>query len=190
MKSSVSRIFFALILVFLVLPMVSFAGKNKYPNTLKTGVSYAWLSDYDSQGLMFYTNYNNYFGDRFAIGINIGALNASRFDKSKEIYTIKNTFYMGSLDASYDLLQNDMITLRVGGGPALRHRAEVNSNVEDGTADGSVRHVRASDTGVNAYLENDFNFSRFGVMGGRVGYHYFSEGTPVFSMGFHVGFKF
>ncbi|WP_250427323.1 hypothetical protein [Pontibacter ruber] len=185
-----SRLFFALALILLAVPTVSFAGKNKYPNTLKTGVSYAWLSEYDSEGLMFYTNYNNYFGDRFAIGFNVGALNASRYDKAKQIYTVKNNFYMGSLDATYDLLQNDMITLRIGGGPALRHRGEVNANIVDGTPDGSVRHVRASDIGVNGYIENDFNFSRFGVMGGRVAYHHYSEGTPVFSLGFHVGFKF
>ncbi len=166
----------------------SFAGKN--PNTLKAGIGYVWLSDYDSQGLMFYNSYSHAIGKRAGIGANFGLLNASRYDDTKQIYSIQNTFYMGSLDLMFEPLKNESVVFRLGAGPAIRHRAEINSNAEDGTVDGSVKHIRTSDVGFNGYIENDFNILKNGVAGGRVEYFYFTEGSPVFSIGLHIGFKF
>ena len=169
---------------------VSSAHAGKDPNMLKAGVSYIWLSEYDSQGLMFNNRFSHHLSDRFALGLNIGLANGSRYDDIKEIYSIKNTFYMANLEASFDLLNNESVAFRIGGGVGARHRAEINSNAEDGTADGSVKHIKKSDVGYNGFIENDFNILRNGVAGGRVGYFYYTSGTPVFSIGLHLGFKF
>lgn len=167
----------------------SYAGND--PNAFKAGISFVWLSDYDSQGIMFSNRFNHYLGERVAVGLNLGVLAASRYDKVMEIYSIKNTFYMGSLEASVDVLQNDMISLRLGAGGAARHRSEINTDAEDeGTKDGSVIHIRTSDVGFNGFLENDFNFGRNGITGARVDYFYYTKGTPVLAFGMHVGFRF
>lgn len=180
---------FAVLCALFLTPTLSFAGKDN--NTLKAGVSYVWLSDYDSQGMMFSNSFNHYLSNRLSLGLNLGMLSASRYDKVEELFSIKNTFYMGSLEASFDLLRNESIAFRIGGGGAARHRAEINSNAEDeGTLDGKVMHIKTSDFGFNGYIENDFSILKNGVAGGRIGYYYYTKGTPVLSIGMHIGFTF
>lgn len=188
-----------LLLLFLFSGSNSFAngfdrfqnGANKDPNNFKAGISFVWLSDYDSQGLMFSNKFGHYFGKRFSLGLNVGMLTASRYDEGKQIFSIKNTFYMGTLEAGFDVISNEMVTLRLGAGGTARRRNEINSEPEDqGTVDGSVVHIKTSDVGFNGFLENDFSFLRSGIVGGRVDYFYYSSGTPVFAIGLHVGFKF
>jgi len=163
----------------------------KDPNTFKSGISFVWLSDFDSQGLMFSSGYNHYLSERLALGLNVGMVAASRFDEGKQLYSIKNTFYMGGLEASFDLLKNESVSLRLGAGGTARHRSEINSDPEgEGTFDGAVAHIRTSDVGFNGFLENDFSFLRSGIIGARVGYYSYSSGTPVFAIGLHVGFRF
>ena len=181
---------FLSVIPLVLLLSLSSAQAGKDPNMLKAGVSYIWLSEYDSQGLMFNNRFTHHIGDRFAVGLNMGLATGSRFDNVKEIYSIKNTFYMANLEASFDLLNNESVAFRVGGGLGARHRAEINSNAEDGTVDGSVKHIKTSDVGFNGFIENDFNILRNGVAGGRVGYFSYNNGTAVFSIGLHVGFKF
>ncbi|RIJ42575.1 hypothetical protein [Pontibacter oryzae] len=166
-------------------------GHSKDPATLKAGVSFVWLAENDSQGLMFSNSFNHYLGNRLAVGLNLGMLSAKRFDNSKQIYTVQNTFYMGSAEVTFDLMQSESVLFRIGGGPTARHRAEINSSLENvGTQDGSVTHVKTSEAGVVGFIENDFNILKNGVAGGRVGYFHYSKGTPVLSVGMHVGFKF
>ncbi|MBB6612052.1 hypothetical protein H7F15_13460 [Pontibacter sp. Tf4] len=163
----------------------------KDPNNFKAGISFVWLSDYDSQGLMFSNKFGHYFGERFSVGLNVGLLTASRYDEGKKIFSIKNTFYMGALEAGFDVIRNEQVTLRLGVGGTARRRNEINSEPDDqGTVDGSVVHIKTSDTGVNGFLENDFSFLRSGIIGGRVDYFYYTSGTPVFGIGLHVGFRF
>ncbi|WP_347156471.1 hypothetical protein [Pontibacter chitinilyticus] len=177
------------LLLCMALSQPAYASKDD--NTLKTGISYVWLSDYDSQGVMFSDRYSHYLGDRFAAGLNLGLLAASRYDEIKQLYTIKNTFYMGTLELSYDVIKNDAIRLRVGAGGSMRHRAEISSNTKDlGTLDGSVRHIKSSEGGYNAFLENDFGILKNGVAGGRIEYFSYAKGTPVFAIGLHIGFSF
>ncbi len=166
------------------------AGNN--PNSVKTGVSYVWLSDYDSQGIMFSDQFTHYLrGNKMALGLNVGLLAASRFDEMKQIYAIKNTFYMATLEASYDLLNNETIRLRVGAGPSVRHRAEISSSDADqGTIDGSVKHIKTSEAGFNVFLANDFGVLRHGVAGARIEYFHYAKGTPILSLGMHIGFAF
>ncbi|WP_299820950.1 hypothetical protein [uncultured Pontibacter sp.] len=168
----------------------SAAQAGKDPNMVKAGVSYIWLSEYDSQGIMFSNSFSHHFSDRFAVGLNLGLASGSRYDDVKEIYSIKNAFYMGNLEASFDVMNNESVAFRLGGGVGARHRAEINSNSEDGTVDGSVKHIKTSDVGFNGFIENDFNILRNGVAGGRVGYFYYKSGTSVLSIGLHLGFKF
>jgi hypothetical protein len=179
---------FIFIFCIIGLPDKSYAGKD--PNILKTGVSYVLLTEYDSQGAMFYNDLSHYIGDRVAMGFNFSVLNASRFDQVQQIFSIKNSFYTGSFHMSLDMVQNQTITLRAAAGPTFRHRAEINSSADNGTIDGSVRHIRTADIGGLAFIENDFNLSRYGVAGGRIAYYYYTKGTPVFAVGFHVGFVF
>ncbi|MEJ8755820.1 hypothetical protein WG947_02330 [Pontibacter sp. H259] len=163
----------------------------KNPNTFKSGVGFVWLSDFDSQGLMFNNSYNRYLTERVALGLNVGLVTASRYDEGKQLYSIKNTFYMGGLEASFDLLKNETVSLRLGAGGTARHRSEINSDPEgEGTFDGAVAHIRTSDVGYNGFLENDFTFLRSGIIGARVGYYSYSKGTPIFAIGMHVGFRF
>ncbi|MDX5422530.1 MAG: hypothetical protein LPK14_09780 [Hymenobacteraceae bacterium] len=195
MKLALSlRFLTALLVCVLFLASESIAqgfGSKKNPNSLKAGVSFVWLSDYDSQGVMFNNRYNHFFGDRFAAGLNIGLVSASRYDDVKEIYSIKNTFFMAGLEASYDLLQNESVAFRVGGGGNFRRRSEINSNVEDeGTVDGSVAHIKTTDAGFSGFIENDFNILRNGVAGARIEYFHYTKGTPVLAIGLHLGFKF
>lgn len=186
---SLSTRFLYTLCIALLLPMANaWAGKD--PNTLKAGVSYIWLSEYDSQGVMFNNSFAHHFGKRVAVGLNLGLASGTRFDDIKQIYSIKNTFYMANLEASYDLFNTETLSFRVGGGAGARHRAEINSSAQNGTADGSVRHINTSDFGYNGFIENDFNFLRNGVAGGRIGYYYYATGTPIFSIGLHMGFKF
>jgi hypothetical protein len=163
----------------------------KDPSSVRASVSFVWLSDSDSQGLMFNNRLHHYLGKRFGMGINLGLLAGSRYDKVKEIYTIKNTYYMGGFELSYDVLQNESVAFRIGAGPTARHRSEINTDPEDaGTVDGSVTHIRTSDVGFNGFLENDFGILRNGVAGARVEYLYYTKGTPVLAVGLHMGFAF
>lgn len=188
-----AALFLALILVCMApqaaFAQGAFAGKN--PSSLRASVSYVYLSDFDSQGLMFSNRLHHYLGERFGVGMNLGLLSGSRYDKSSEIYTIKSTYYMGGFEASFDLLQNETLVFRLGGGPTARHRSEINSDPEDiGTVDGSVVHIKTSDVGFTGFIENDFGILRNGVAGGRVEYLYYTKGTPVLALGLHVGFSF
>lgn len=194
MRQSV-QVFAILLCFFFLTGFSSYADtfkrfSSKDPNNFKAGVSFVWLSDFDSQGLMFSNRFNHYLGERIAVGANLGLLNASRYDEGKQIYSIKNTFYMGGLEASFDMLKNESVNLRLGVGGIARHRSEINSDAEEGTVDGSVAHIRTADVGFNGFLENDFNFLRNGIVGGRIEYLYYTKGTPVFAMGLHVGFRF
>lgn len=199
MKSSLASIALSACLsIFLLsLPLTASAqtfangGAGKEPASLRAGVSFVWLSENDSQGLMFSNSFNHYLGKRLLLGLNVGLLSAKRYDDAKQIYTIQNTFFMGSVDAAFDVMQGEIVTFRLGAGPSFRHRAEINSDPEgQGTIDGSVTHIKTSDVGVHGFLENDFSILRNGVAGGRVSYFHYTEGTPVLSIGLHLGFKF
>ncbi|WP_276496538.1 hypothetical protein [Pontibacter litorisediminis] len=166
-------------------------GAGKEPAALKAGVNFVWLSENDSQGLMFSNNFSHYLGKRTSLGLNVGLLSAKRYDDAKQIYTIQNTFIMGSVDAAFDVMQGEVVTFRLGAGPSVRNRAEINSDPEgQGTQDGSVTHIKTSDFGFHGYLENDFSILRNGVAGGRISYFHYTEGTPILSIGLHLGFKF
>ncbi|WP_439881945.1 hypothetical protein ACSX1A_02040 [Pontibacter sp. MBLB2868] len=183
------RILFLFIILFLA--NTSRASAQRDPTMLKAGVSFVWLSDYDSQGLMFSNKLSHYFTKNITVGMNVGLLSAFRYDDIKEIYSIQNTFLMATLEGSVDMINNESVIFRVGGGPGIRYRAEINSDAEDvGTVDGSVVHVKSTDIGFDGYLENDFNILRNGVAGGRIDYFYYTSGTPVLALGFHIGFKF
>ncbi|GAB3526777.1 hypothetical protein GCM10027443_02410 [Pontibacter brevis] len=195
MKKNISRA--VLLLAFIVSGLLShsataqgaFAGKD--PSSLRGSVSYVWLSDFDSQGIMFSNRLQHYLGKRFGLGINLGVLTGSRYDESSKIYTIKTSHYMGGFETSYDLLQNETVVFRLGVGATARHRSEINTDPEDfGTVDGSVVHIRTADVGVTGFIENDFGILRNGVAGGRVEYLYYTKGTPVLAVGLHVGFTF
>ena len=165
-------------------------GKNE-PTSLRANVGFAWLSDFDSQGLVFGNRLHHYLGERFGAGVTLGLLSSSRFDKVKDIYTIKSTYYMWGVEGTFDLLQNESVAFRVGAGPAARHRSEISTEDEiGGTKDGSVTHVRTADVGVSGFIENDFGILRNGMAGGRVEYIYYTKGTPVLSVGLHLGFRF
>lgn len=154
-------------------------------------MSFAWLSDFDSQGLMFGNRLHHYLGERFGAGVTLGMLSSSRFDKVKDIYTIKSTYYMWGVEGTFDLLQNESVAFRIGAGPAARHRSEISTENElGGTKDGSVTHIRTSDVGVSGFIENDFGILRNGMAGGRIEYIYYTKGTPVLSLGLHLGFRF
>ncbi|TPE42857.1 hypothetical protein [Pontibacter mangrovi] len=166
-------------------------GAGKEPGALKAGVYFVWLSENDSQGLLFSNNFSHYLSKKLSVGLDVGLLSAKRYDDAKKIFTVQNTFYMASLGAAFDALQGEKVTLRLGAGPSVRHRAEVNSDPEgQGTQDGSVTHIKTSDTGFFGYLENDFGAFRNGIAGGRISYFHYSDGTPVLSIGVHMGFKF
>ncbi|WP_161890848.1 hypothetical protein [Pontibacter russatus] len=185
---------FLLILLF-QLPPRSAAAQNafgkKSPTSLKAGVSFNWLSDFDSQGVMFTNRLHHYLGERVGAGLTVGLLSSSRFDKVKDIYTIKSTYYMWGVEGSFDLMQNESVAFRIGGGPAARHRSEISTEDElGGTKDGSVTHIRTADVGVSGFIENDFGILRNGMAGGRIEYIYYTKGTPVLSVGLHVGFRF
>ncbi|PTX18751.1 hypothetical protein C8N40_10540 [Pontibacter mucosus] len=166
-------------------------GAGKEPASVKAGVSFVWLSENDSQGLMFSNNFSHYLGKRLALGLNLGLLSAKRYDDAKQIYTIQNTFYMGSLEAAFDVMHGEKVDVRFGAGPAFRHRAEINSDPEgQGTQDGSVTHIKTSDVGFHGFLENDFDILRNGIAGGKISYFHFNDGTPILSIGLHLGFRF
>jgi hypothetical protein len=166
-------------------------GAGKEPSSLKAGVNFVWLSENDSQGLMFSNNFSHYLSDRLSLGLNLGLLSAKRYDDAKQIYTVQNTFFMSSVDAAFDVMQGEIVTFRLGAGPSFRHRAEINSDPEgQGTVDGSVTHIKTSDIGVQGFLENDFGILRNGIAGGRISYFHYKDGTPILSIGLHLGFKF
>jgi hypothetical protein len=166
-------------------------GAGKEPTSLKAGVNFVWLSENDSQGLMFSNSFSHYLGKRLALGLNLGLLSAKRYDDAKKIFTVQNTFYMGSVEAAFDVMNGEKVDVRLGAGPAFRHRAEINSDPEDqGTQDGSVTHIKTSDVGLHGFLENDFGILRNGIAGGRIAYYHFTDGTPILSIGLHLGFRF
>lgn len=196
MKFNLASLFSGFLLFFLSLPLLcnsqSFSkGGVKEPGALKAGVHFVWLSENDSQGLMFNNSFTHYLGDRFGLGLNIGLLSAKRYDDSKQIYTIQNTYVIGSLEAAYDVMQGETVSFRLGAGPSARHRAEINSDIEgQGTVDGSVTHIKTSDMGFFGFIENDFGILRNGVAGGRISYYHYFDGTPILSIGAHLGFRF
>ncbi|GAB3819352.1 hypothetical protein GCM10028895_17670 [Pontibacter rugosus] len=161
------------------------------PGALKAGINYVWLSDSDSQGLMFQNSLQHYVGKRLGVGVNLGLLSAKRYDDAMEIFTVQNTFYMASLQGTFDLMQKETVSFRIGAGPAVRHRSEITSDeIDQGTQDGSVSHLKKTDFGFDAFIENDFSIFRNGIAGGRIGYFYYTEGTAVLSIGLHLGFSF
>ncbi|GHA54503.1 hypothetical protein GCM10007389_02280 [Pontibacter akesuensis] len=166
-------------------------GGSSNPGSLRAGINYVFLSDSDSQGLLFQNTLHHYVGKRFGVGVNLGLLSAKNYDEAMQIYTVQNAFYMASVEGTFDLMQNESVAFRLGVGPAVRHRSEISSDPEDqGTQDGSVTHIKTTDIGVDAFIENDFSILRNGVAGGRVGYFYYTKGTAVLSIGIHLGFSF
>ena len=195
MKIVFTKVVLLLVIILLNLSPQSASAQgafgSKDSGSLRASVSYVWLSDFDSQGLMFNNRLYHYLGERLGIALNMGMLAGSRYDESSKIYTIKNTYYMGGFEIYYDLLQNETVVFRLGGGPTARHRSEINTDPEDiGTVDGSVVHIRTADVGFNGFIENDFGILRNGVAGGRVEYLHYTKGTPVLAVGLHVGFTF
>jgi hypothetical protein len=180
-----------ILIIFFICANVQETWAQRESSSLKAGVSFVWLTDFDSQGLMFSNRINHYFTKNITGGVNVGLLSAFRYDNIKEIYSVQNTFLMATLEGGVDLINNESVILRVGGGPGVRYRAEINSDAQDvGTKDGSVVHVKSNDFGISTFLENDFNILRNGVAGGRVEYYHYASGTPVLAFGFHIGFKF
>ena len=86
------RLFFLISLSLLLTLPAAQAGKD--PNMLKAGVSYIWLSENDSQGIMFSNRFSHQIGEKFSLGLNVGLAEGARYDDRQEIFTIKNTFYM------------------------------------------------------------------------------------------------
>ncbi|MCJ8164933.1 hypothetical protein MKJ04_08755 [Pontibacter sp. E15-1] len=196
MKLPLSGVFLVLILLFapLMTPTVQAQGKfggRKIASSLKAGVNFVWLSEFDSQGIMFTNRYHHYVSDRLGLGLHAGLLSSARYDDVKNIYTIKNTYLVGGAEASFDILQNESVAFRIGAGPMARRRSELTTDEGvGGTQDGSLTHVRTTDIGANAFIENDFGILRNGVAGGRIEYMYYTQGTQVLSIGVHLGFQF
>lgn len=195
MKASFTGAVVFLAIFFSQLSPQTAAAQNAFgssdPTSLRASVNFVWLSDFDSQGLMFSNRLHHYLGERFGAGLTVGLLSSSRFDKVKDIYTIKSSHYMWGVEGTFDVLRNETVAFRLGAGPAARHRSEISTDEEAGsTTDGTVSHIRTADVGFNAFIENDFDILNKGVAGGRVEYIYFTKGTPVLAVGLHVGFRF
>ena len=167
--------------------------KLKQKNNLKAGTSIVFLMDVDNGGIMYYHQYTRHLCRLFDASASIGYLNAQRFDDADKTFTLNKTYVMLDATGYLNFWRSDRFALKIGAGPSLRHRSEIdlidNSQVIE-TGERKYQHTNTKDVGGNALIENDFYMGDRVILGTRIGGHFYNDGTPLVSFGLNLGYKF
>lgn len=176
----------------------STAAQHVYRNNFRTGIAFAYIVEGDNSGALFTQQYTRELGNRLNFSISGEYLSSSRYDQSKNIFTSRKAFVMFDASLFFDLMENEKYTIKLGAGPALRRRSEVDlvrgalgNNTTPGTTAGeNFIHKRERDYGGKIVLENDFFSDNRLFFGWRATGYIYNAGTAIFSAGVNMGYAF
>ncbi|GAA4309000.1 hypothetical protein [Nibribacter koreensis] len=176
----------------------SASGQHVYKNSFRSGVAFAYIVEGDNSGALFSNQYSRELTDRLNVAISGEYLSSSRFDQGKKIFTSRKAFVMFDTSVYFDLLENDKFTIKIGAGPAVRRRSELDlakgalgDNTTPGaTPDEQFIHTREKDFGGKIALENDFFSDNRLFFGWRATGYLYNKGTSIFSVGLNMGYAF
>ncbi|WP_153042697.1 hypothetical protein [Rufibacter ruber] len=184
--------------IFCLLVAQSASAQHIYKNNFRTGVGFAYIVEGDNSGAIFTQQYTRELSDRLNFSISGEYLSSSRYDQSKEIFTSRKAFVMFDASLFFDLIESEKYSIRIGAGPAVRRRSEVDlvqgalgNNTTPGTTAGeNFIHSREKDFGGKVVLENDFFSDNRLFFGWRASGYFYNAGTSIFSAGLTMGYSF
>ncbi|MFC6996564.1 hypothetical protein [Rufibacter roseus] len=185
--------------IFCLLLSQTVSAQARYRNNFRTGVGFAYIVEGDNSGAIFTQQYTRELTDRLNFSLSGEYLSSSRYDQGKEIFTSRKAFVMFDASLYFDLLENDKFTIKIGAGPAVRRRSEVdlvqgainnNSGTPGTTADEHFIHNRERDFGGKIVLENDFHNDNRLFFGWRASGYFYNAGSSIFSAGLTMGYSF
>ncbi|ALI98997.1 hypothetical protein [Rufibacter tibetensis] len=174
--------------------------QHRYPNHFRTGVGFAYILDDDNSGALFSQQYTREITDHLHFALSGEYLSSSRYDKQSSIFTSRKAFVMFDASVFYDLVETKKYTIKLGAGPAIRRRSEVNltrGEVPEGTittpgrnSDEVFVHIREKDFGGKAVFETDFFNDNRLFFGMRAAGYFYKQGTNIFALGLNMGYSF
>ncbi|MDX5347992.1 MAG: hypothetical protein LPJ89_10590 [Hymenobacteraceae bacterium] len=170
------------------------ANAQKCPNAFRAGINYAFLTDVYNSGFMFYNQYNRCISRLFEVSLQANYFNASRYDDADKTFTSMKTFKMMDLSATIKPLRDSRFVLKLGAGPSIRHRAELDlkRTVANGDANttNAYLHNKSFDYGYHGFIENDFFITDNLILGARIAGFDYNEGSGLFGFGLNMGYQF
>ncbi|MBC3539502.1 hypothetical protein ACFSC6_18425 [Rufibacter sediminis] len=185
---------------FFLFVMQGASAQHRYPNHFRTGVGFAYILDGDNSGALFSQQYTRELTDHLHFAVSAEYLSSSRYDKQIQLFTSRKAFVMFDASLYYDLYETTKYTIKLGAGPAVRRRSEldlVRGEVPEGTVTtpsntpGDVFvHIREKDFGGKAVLETDFFNDNRLFFGMRAAGYFYNEGTSIFALQLNMGYSF
>ncbi|WP_207433712.1 hypothetical protein [Sabulibacter ruber] len=190
----------ALLGFFLLFAFQGAFAQHRYPNHFRTGVGFAYILDDDNSGALFSQQYTRELTDHLHITVSGEYLSSSRYDKQKQLFTSRKAFVMFDASFFYDLVETERYTIKLGAGPAVRRRSELDltrGEIPEGAITTPGRnpdeffvHIRERDFGGKAVLETDFFNDNRLFFGMRASGYFYNKGTSIFAIGLNMGYSF
>ncbi|MFB9863000.1 hypothetical protein EFA69_03050 [Rufibacter immobilis] len=183
---------------FLFLQQSAFA-QHRYPNHFRTGVGFAYIMEGDNSGALFSQQYTRELTDHLHFTVSAEYLSSSRYDQTRELFTSRKAFVMFDASLFYDLTETAKYTIKLGVGPAVRRRSEldlVRGEPDEGVvtpianSDDAFVHIRKRDIGGKVVLETDFFNDNRLFFGMRASGYVYNHGTSIFAVGLNMGYSF
>jgi hypothetical protein len=174
--------------------------QHRYPNHFRTGVGFAYILEGDNSGALFSQQYTRELTDHLHFSVSGEYLSSSRYDQQSLLFTSRKAFVMFDASFFYDLYETGRYTLKLGAGPAVRRRSELDL-VRGGVPEGSVTtpgltpgdvfvHLRERDIGGKVMVETDFFNDNRLFFGLRAAGYVYDQGTSIFALQVNMGYSF
>jgi len=175
------------------------AAQHRYPNHFRTGVGFAYILEGDNSGALFSQQYTRELTDHLHFSVSGEYLSSSRYDQQVKLFTSRKAFVMFDASFFYDLTETGKYTIKLGIGPAVRRRSELDllkGEVDEGTitpienSDLTFVHIRERDIGGKIVAETDFFNDNRLFFGLRASGYVYNKGTSIFALGLNMGYSF
>ncbi|GGK73130.1 hypothetical protein ACD591_07895 [Rufibacter glacialis] len=198
----VSTLFLKTVLAgfFVLFALQGATAQHRYPNHFRTGVGFAYILDGDNSGALFSQQYTRELTDHLHFSVSGEYLSSSRYSKEISLFTSRKAFVMFDASFFYDLYETPKYTIKLGAGPAVRRRSEldlVRGGVEEGAVitpgrndDEVFVHIREKDFGGKVVLETDFFNDNRLFFGMRAAGYIYNKGTSIFAAQLNMGYSF
>ncbi|WP_192822565.1 hypothetical protein [Rufibacter sp. LB8] len=176
---------------FCLLASQTVSAQALYKNNFRTGVGFAYIVEGDNSGAIFSQQYTRELSDRLNLSVSGEYLSSSRYDQGQKIFTSRKAFVMFDAAVSWDLTEHPTYGVKIGVGPAVRRRSEV--DLKTGLSGNDVNnyiHSRERDFGGKVFLENDFYSDNRLFFGGRAAGYFYNKGSNIFAISVNMGYAF
>lgn len=191
---------FAIIIFAGILMSKPAAAQQLYYNNFRTAFGFGYIVDDDNSGAIFSNQYTRELTERINGSVTLEYLSSSRYEKSRQLFTSRKAFIMADVSVIFDVLEKGVTTIKLGVGPAVRRRSELDlttsPDADDITTPSRANdpavfvHNRSKDFGGKVTFENDFYSDNRMTFGWRAAGYVYNDGTPIFTAGLHMGFSF